>query len=50
LVIDAVDYLPHAGDKGIYLKHQVQDKLVEHRQYIDKHGEDLPEYATRAGG
>jgi xylulose-5-phosphate/fructose-6-phosphate phosphoketolase len=32
-----------AGDKGIYLKQQLQDKPVEHKQYIDKHGEDLPE-------
>ena len=43
LVIDTVDHLPHAGDKRMYLKQQLQHKLVEHKQYIDKHGEELPE-------
>jgi xylulose-5-phosphate/fructose-6-phosphate phosphoketolase len=43
LVIDTIDRVPQAGDKGIYLKQQLKDKLIEHKQYIDKHGEDLPE-------
>ena len=43
LAIDAVDRLPQTGSEGAYLKQQLKDKLVEHRQYIRLHGEDLPE-------
>jgi xylulose-5-phosphate/fructose-6-phosphate phosphoketolase len=43
LVQDVVDRLPHLGARGAYLKQVMSDKLVEHGQYIDEHGEDLPE-------
>jgi xylulose-5-phosphate/fructose-6-phosphate phosphoketolase len=43
LVIDAVNRLPQVGSEGAYLKQQLNDKLIEHRQYIDRHGEDMPE-------
>jgi xylulose-5-phosphate/fructose-6-phosphate phosphoketolase len=43
LVQDVVDRLPHLGSKGAYLKQIVQNKLVEHKVYIDQHGQDLPE-------
>ncbi|HYA88805.1 MAG TPA: phosphoketolase, partial [Nitrospirota bacterium] len=43
LVMDTIDRLPQTGDKGIYLKQQLEDKLIDHKQYIDKYGEDLPE-------
>jgi xylulose-5-phosphate/fructose-6-phosphate phosphoketolase len=43
LVMDTIDCLPQTGDKGIYLKQQLKDKLIEHKQYINKYGEDMPE-------
>ena len=43
LVMDAIDRLPQTGDKGIYLKQQLKDKLIDHKQYIDKYGQDMPE-------
>ncbi|MFZ2832257.1 MAG: phosphoketolase family protein, partial [Minisyncoccia bacterium] len=43
LVIDVIDRLPQFGSKGDYLKQRMQDKLIEHREYIQKHGLDLPE-------
>ncbi|WP_308873551.1 phosphoketolase family protein [Thiothrix subterranea] len=43
LVMDAIDRLPQTGDKGSYLKQQLKDKLIEHKQYIDKYGQDMPE-------
>ena len=43
LVMDTIDRLPQTGTRGVYLKQQLRDKLVEHRQYINKNGQDLPE-------
>ncbi|HVZ98529.1 MAG TPA: phosphoketolase family protein [Chitinophagaceae bacterium] len=43
LVQDVVDRLPQLGDKASYLKEEMKDKLVEHYNYIRKHGTDMPE-------
>jgi xylulose-5-phosphate/fructose-6-phosphate phosphoketolase len=43
LVIDTINRLPQIGSRGDHLKQRLQDKLIEHKQYIDKHGEDMPE-------
>ncbi|MBF0315469.1 MAG: phosphoketolase family protein [Oligoflexia bacterium] len=43
LVKDVVDRLPHLGAKEIHLKKIMDEKLIEHKMYIDKHGKDMPE-------
>jgi len=43
LVQDVVDRLPHLNSRGAYLKQMMQDKLIEHKRYIDEYGQDLPE-------
>jgi xylulose-5-phosphate/fructose-6-phosphate phosphoketolase len=43
LVMDAIDRLPQTGSKGTYLKQLLQDKLIQHKEYIDLNGEDMPE-------
>ncbi len=43
LSIDAINRVPATGEKGLQLKRQLEEKLLEHRRYIIKFGEDMPE-------
>ena len=43
LVMDVVYRLPQLGNRGAFLIQKMKDKLVEHKQYIDKYGMDMPE-------
>ena len=43
LVQDVVNRIPGLGEKGTKLKQLMIDKLIEHKQYIDTYGQDMPE-------
>lgn len=43
LVMDTIDRVAKAGERGIYLKQQLTDKLIEHKRYIGREGRDMPE-------
>jgi xylulose-5-phosphate/fructose-6-phosphate phosphoketolase len=43
LVMDTIDRLPQTGDPGHALKELLKAKLIEHKYYIDKNGQDMPE-------
>ena len=40
---DVIDRVPRLSRGGAYIKQFIRDKLIEHRQYITTHGEDMPE-------
>jgi xylulose-5-phosphate/fructose-6-phosphate phosphoketolase len=43
LVESVIDRVPGLGAHSAHLRQRVRDKLVEHREYVTRHGEDMPE-------
>jgi len=43
LVADVFDRVPNLGPRAASVKQAIHEKLIEHKQYIAEHGEDLPE-------
>jgi xylulose-5-phosphate/fructose-6-phosphate phosphoketolase len=53
LAADVIDRVPGQAVVAAYTKQALHDKLVEHRQYIERYGEDMPEireWTWDAGG
>ncbi|HEV3153830.1 MAG TPA: phosphoketolase family protein [Candidatus Baltobacteraceae bacterium] len=40
---DVIDRVPRVCDKAGHVKQLIRDRLVQHRLYIEEHGEDLPD-------
>jgi xylulose-5-phosphate/fructose-6-phosphate phosphoketolase len=43
LVDDVIDRVPSLGSRAAYVKQFIRDKLYDHKHYIHKYGEDMPE-------
>lgn len=43
LVADVIDRVPMLGYIAAYTKQFIRDKLIEHKQYINEYGQDMPE-------
>ncbi len=43
LVCDAIDRVPTLGSRAAALRQAMRDRLIEHRAYITRHGEDPPD-------
>jgi xylulose-5-phosphate/fructose-6-phosphate phosphoketolase len=43
LVMDVIDRVPQLGAGAAYTKQRMREKLVEHKEYIRRYGEDMPE-------
>jgi len=42
LVMDVVDRVPSLGQRAAHVRQRMRDRLVEHAEYIVRHGEDMP--------
>ena len=43
LAMDVIDRVPHLAVKGAHVRQKFEDKLVEHKHYINEFGDDMPE-------
>jgi xylulose-5-phosphate/fructose-6-phosphate phosphoketolase len=42
LVMDVIDRVPHLGVRYAHVKQDMRNMLVEHKEYVREHGDDLP--------
>ncbi|MDH5276408.1 MAG: hypothetical protein OEW88_08290, partial [Gammaproteobacteria bacterium] len=43
LVCDVIDRVPGLAVRAAHLRQHMRDRRIEHKQYIEEHGEDMPE-------
>jgi len=43
LARDVVDRVDRVRDVAAHFQQHLRDRLIEHKQYVTRHGEDMPE-------
>jgi xylulose-5-phosphate/fructose-6-phosphate phosphoketolase len=43
LASDVIDRVPKLGARAAYAKQALSERLIDHKQYIARYGEDMPE-------
>ncbi|HTI82798.1 MAG TPA: phosphoketolase family protein [Acetobacteraceae bacterium] len=43
LVADVIDRVPQLQARAAYAKQAIRDRLIEHKQYISRYGDDMPD-------
>jgi len=43
LVEDVVDRVPKLGYTAAYIKQEMRNRIIDHKEYIEKYGQDMPE-------
>jgi xylulose-5-phosphate/fructose-6-phosphate phosphoketolase len=43
LADDVIDRVPRFSNTAAHVKQMLHNKLIEHKQYIAEHGDDMPE-------
>jgi xylulose-5-phosphate/fructose-6-phosphate phosphoketolase len=43
LVSDVIDRVPKLGPRAAYAKQAIRDKLIDHKAFIARYGDDMPE-------
>jgi xylulose-5-phosphate/fructose-6-phosphate phosphoketolase len=41
-----IDRVPKLGSRAAYAKQAIRDKLIDHKAYIARYGDDMPEIAS----
>jgi xylulose-5-phosphate/fructose-6-phosphate phosphoketolase len=43
LVADVIDRVPLLGALAAYAEQAIRDRLIEHKDYVARHGDDMPD-------